>query len=619
MRDYTLTVPFMNSCSDENNREKILVELKRCGADRVFIAGAGYSINKETQQKQFEELKVNYDFYKKNGFEVGVWFDSTYVFDADDSISIEKRVTKEGLTGNNFCHADENLLNLASEYATEFARIGFDLIMYDDNFHFGLQGTCYCDNHKRLFYEMYGDKYDFEEVRAKALDDLESEETKLMLAIGGESFRRFAKKVRDAVDIVNPDVRMGICANIGNYNIAGITLEEVTRILAGKNKPFVRTIGSPYWDYYPGWPNRLSYAIELEREQIEKLNGKGIETMCEGDVFPRPRIYTNAAPLECFDMVMIADGKFDGILKYMIDYYAPADYETGYVDFHVDNKDIREDIGNNFENKIATGVRMYGLPEGLSISGSFFSQLSIPTTYEGEGIVGAAFGDAAKYVDKKVLDKGLIIDVKAAKILTDRGIDVGLRSEPIAVPFVAEDYGKGVYFKSFASNKGYYKIDVDEKAVIDSFYMEHERRYSTEAEEIERVPAAYRYENADGQRFFVMAIDVETALKQVLKESFRSYAKAEQVMNGAEWAGRKTLPVKCYKYPDLYVMCKEDETSVAVGLWNFSKDKIKKPEIKLDKKYADIGYLNCTGEMFSDKVELSTLYPYEFSGFVLKK
>jgi hypothetical protein len=36
------------------------------------------------------------------------------------------------------------------------------------------------------------------------------------------------------------------------------------------------------------------------------------------------------------------------------------------------------------------------------------------------------FGEAAKYVDKNALKSGAIIDISAAKILMEKGIDVGI-------------------------------------------------------------------------------------------------------------------------------------------------------------------------------------------------
>ncbi|MBO5070928.1 MAG: hypothetical protein J6C37_11295, partial [Roseburia sp.] len=48
------------------------------------------------------------------------------------------------------------------------------------------------------------------------------------------------------------------------------------------------------------------------------------------------------------------------------------------------------------------------------------------TVYEGLGAAGVAFGENVKYIPGDALRNGLILDARAAAILTERGVDVGI-------------------------------------------------------------------------------------------------------------------------------------------------------------------------------------------------
>ena len=66
--------------------------------------------------------------------------------------------------------------------------------------------------------------------------------------------------------------------------------------------------------------------------------GNDFDIMSEGDVYPRPRYTCPAAYLELYDAVTRIDGAYSGILKYMFDYVAGPDFETGYLKIHKDNE-----------------------------------------------------------------------------------------------------------------------------------------------------------------------------------------------------------------------------------------------------------------------------------------
>jgi hypothetical protein len=448
----------------------------------------------------------------------------------------------------------------------------------------------------------------------------------------------FVTRIRKAIDTVNPNMRFALCAHGADYYWNGTDIITLAKLAAGNTKPIIRTIGAPYWDYFSDYPDRLASVFELERAEFEFLKNSGIETMAEGDSFPRPRYTCSAAQLELFDMAMRADGKADGILKYMHCYRATPEYEKGYVNEHIINQPIYEEIEARLAPKTATGVRVYHFPDkcfeakekyskfGYTASiipteGYILSQLSIPTTYEGSGIAGVSFGENTRYLSDEQLAGGILTDIVGAMELTERGIDCGLKNVvgkfvPGVEYFCGEDSAR-----IFSHDKSPYQIEVSDNAKVVSYYLSGAFRHYSMMDTCTKVPATYLYENANGQRFCVMAFDAKESVRSTksLLEHYRSYGKSKILMDAVEWLGGKKLPARCENNPDLYIMAKTDKDgAMAVGLWNLHRDKIRVPEIILDKDFSSIEFINCTGKLEGNKVTLSTIHAYDFAGFEVK-
>ena len=61
------------------------------------------------------------------------------------------------------------------------------------------------------------------------------------------------------------------------------------------------------------------------------------------------------------------------------------------------------------------------------------AHLSIPTSYTC-GSCAAVFGENARSCEMSVIKKGAMLDAISAKILSDRGVDVGIRSDVELIP-----------------------------------------------------------------------------------------------------------------------------------------------------------------------------------------
>lgn len=641
MKDYKISIPLSGAHNSPYIREQSIIQHKRAGVKRVFTGVVNTVGLPEIEDKTFEEFKETVDMYHKEGIEVGLWCPSSFGRGFD---VFTAQVNDKGEEKTQFkCHLDERLINFHCEKAKRAARLGCDIYMLDDDFHhhhgksYNIKG-CFCEHHRKLFNELCDGKLDFDLVKEKFWDDQPNPYRETYLETLRLSLERFVARIREAIDTVNPNMRLALCAHGADYFWNGADIRRLAKIAAGNTKPLIRTIGAPYWDYFSSYPDRLASVFEFERAEFEFLKDSGIETMAEGDSFPRPRYTCSAAQLELFDMAMRADGKANGILKYMLCYRATPEYELGYVNEHVENKPIYDAIEKYFADKTAVGARVYQFPDkclqaekkysefGYTASimpaeGYVLSQLSIPTTYEGKGIAGVAFGENAKYLTDEQLAGGILTDVKGAIALTERGIDCGLKKVVEKITPIGERFSEYDSARLFSYDKSPYRIEISDKAKVVSEYSIGKFSWYGELDEITNDTATYLYENANGQRFCVMAFDAKESIASAksLLEVYRSYGKSKLLMDALEWLGGKKLPARSEGNPDLYVMAKKDDDgAMAVGLWNLHRDKIRQPKIVLDKEYSSIEFINCTGTLNGNEVTLSTLHAYEFAGFNVK-
>ena len=231
----------------------------------------------------------------------------------------------------------------------------------------------------------------------------------------------------------------------------------------------------------------------------------------------------------------------------------------------------------------------------------------ISTVYGDGGICRAVFGEEARHVELEKIANGAIIDGIAARLLTDRGVDVGLEGD---VKFTDTK----VSFLTYA--------DVEERAFVAPSEIRYaEMKISERADTVcmayfedEKKPLAYTYENAGGARFLVYCFDSMALPRNT--GMYRGYVQQKVLREGIEWISGKKLPAFIEKCPDLYVMCKGNGDKMAVALFNFFADSVDEPVIRLDKQYTSVRFLNCNGRLEGDRVILDApIYAYGFVAF----
>lgn len=628
--EYNVSTPVPLKLFKRYGKDVMLKEIQRLGAKRVFLTRSIYHLDKDSFAKELEEIKDICAFLKGYGLEVGLWGWSFLVKNLKDEF--HHICNFDGATDPSAaCPLDPNFKEFAGCYAAELAKTGVDMLLYDDDYRLaywsGSMG-CGCDVHMQRLCEILCEEISPEDFKRKMLSGGKNKYRDAYLAVNREALTGFASHIRKCVDAVNPNIRIGVCSCM-NWDFDGTDPAEISRIFAGSTRPFLRLIGATYWSTQPRWSifNRLGTVIELERMELSWCRKDEMEILAEGDTYPRPRFAVPASYLELFDIALMADGGTNGIMNYALDYAADPSYETAYVDTVCRNKELYNEIRNVFSPKTACGMRIVEkqkrfedmvIPDDRkcneSVLDTFFSpaakmvsSLSIPSTYMGNDGCTIIFGENAHGLSDELLQHGAILDLTAATILQEAGIDTGIVSVGKKVKPSLEYFADGD-IDVLARYAGYI-TELKPTAKPESYFV------YTDDDETKQAPASYYYENTNGQRFLVFTFD----MYYNDESCFRTYTRGNQLIKAAEKLSGSPLPASIQKCPDMYMMCKKDQKgALAVGLWNVFADKAREPVVTLERTFESIRFIKGAGRLEGNKVYLDEIPAFEFVGFEVK-
>ena len=619
---YQISVPIMLSTCERYGTERYIERLSQMGAKRVFLAVNSYETDAEKRKKVLDALKKYVPAFKKAGFEVGVWL---WAFMVEGDRQYTHITSPSGpVSANQVCPSDEAFCRFAAEYAADLAACGLDMILYDDDYRYGFLDCglgCACKNHRAFMAAELGEPVPEEGLGKRIFGGAKNKYRSAFLHANAHFLTQFARQVRASVDRVNPSVRIGLCACMDVWDFCGVPADEISVLLAGKTKPFLRLIGAPYWSPNKNCGNRLQDVIDLTRMERAWCRD-GIEIVSEGDCYPRPRFACSAARLECYDIALRAAGGMDGILKYVFDYWSSPDYEPGYIDRHLAHLPLYEKIETFFAGKKPVGVRVYEFEkkfENMTVRGhydgvdgvqmTFFppaarmvSACSLPAVFEGKGTCGVAFGENARYLTDEAIGGGLILDARAAEILQERGVDAGLLR--VGGAFAAkEEYfeASGEYVNLNGSEV--LEIEAKDGATVESEYVDGETRRT----------ASYRYQNAAGQKFLVLGFDGYYAGEH----SFKQYARAAQLRDAIRFFGGE-LPAFLCNCPDAYLICSRNGAEKAVLIGNFFDDALENAAVTVGPGYTAAAFAGCTGRLVGEHVLIDRIEPYAVAAFSVK-
>lgn len=637
---FRITVPlsYKTPLTDE-----LLSLLRRSGAHRVALAIGREIDHAFSSPETLEQLKTSLAFFTAHGYEPLVWVGQTFGHDTASGggkyTSVQCVDASAPANGSVFCPLDEAFLADFKLWMKKLVQCGAKLILLDDDFRLSYRGTgigCCCELHRMQLQKELGEPITREQLKEKVFTGAPNRYRDAWLKVQKGSMEQFGRELRRAVDELDETVRLGFCCSPCGFDLDMDTL-SLAKIMAGKTRPFLRTLGAPYWATKPN-RRHLGEIVNMERMEIEWCRAAGIETIAEGDNFPRPRFMTPAAYVEIFESILRADGQNDGILKFYWKTDEAFDYESGYLEAHEQGEELKQQIEALFADKTeAVGLFPYNrqnLTQGATLDPADPKRLSrcerslyypslnlaavtsMPTAFSGNGVK-MVFGENARAIPEKELASGCVLDVEAARILTERGIDVGLTSPlPLAVYGASGSFSGVREFDRERKNATamlgsvkLYDLPKNKNTLTLSWFRQGETLHE----------GVYRYENAKGQRFLVYPFSAAEAAGE--RHWFNSYWRKEQLLEELTYLGRKPLEVSVIsRAPMVYPLVKKNESAVAVGLWNVFEDKIHSLRVRVEGDYNEIRFVNCQGHREGKDVVLdSILYPFEFAGFEMKK
>lgn len=639
---YKLSIPLMNDTVNEQTRETYAAQFREARADRIFLA-----LNRILDRKIADETMVslgdNISFFKNAGFEVGVWMNAfghgvgeggadgfTYMVDHAGS-------TQHGVC----CPLDEYFVEEFSYLAKVIADQHPDVIMVDDDFRMSLRGPmfgCFCEQHMVRFQEICGETFDRAFFVEQVFSGKPNKYRDAYLQAQSEALWKAAHGLREAVDTVDCRIPLILCCTVDSFDCDGIDTAEFARYWAGNGQPELRLAGAPYWSRVN--TTSLPGVIETARMLSSMLKGSGIRLMSEGDAYPRPRYNIPASYLELFDAALRADGSYDGILKYMIDYFSDPTYETGYLRLHNYDKPSLESVGNFAAGdacgvQVITKIRPFAkadfslMPPNVNspwaFAGTILARCSVPTTYTGISPIKAVFGENARDFVPATEDC-LIIDGAAALILHEQGIDVGLRranawtkTAPVA-EYLSD--GEKISLQPIVCSTDCHLLcgEYNNNIVVLSRFAVNEKDITSIDTPLtnnsREIVAAYRYQNAAGQKFLVFTFTVDDS-KSLL---YKHYGRQRILLDTIEKFFDYSLPVKCEKSPDLYLLAKKTPTGLSVIACNCFDDPVIDPVFTLDNTYKTASFINTDGTLNGNTLRLRKPIPaFSFVAFTVER
>ena len=194
----------------------------------------------------------------------------------------------------------------------------------------------------------------------------------------------------------------------------------------------------------------------------------------------------------------------------------------------------------------------------------------------------------------------MIIDLPAARILTENGIDVGIESfGDEASTSLEHFYDNNEYI---SASPVITEVKLKKAAKIRSGFL---------LEDKTEIPASFTYENAQGYKFLVYTFDCQLSGEEII----RNYERPKQILKIMSEFGIN-FPVRIDNCPDLYVQVKQSKNGdTAIGLWNCFEDSVIDRDIILSDSFKNCEIINFNGKFEGNKIHIDKLCAFEF-GFI---
>ncbi len=322
-------------------------------------------------------------------------------------------------------------------------------------------GACFCPRHLAEFAKRYGKALTGPEINAAFTNRTEANLPirRAFAETVRESLVALARRIRAAVDEVDPSIRIMLCQPAG-CDKDGDSTEAVARALAGSTRPAIRPWGALY--SAETTPASIPPAMAHAVWTLERLP-KDIETFYEADTYPHNRFYSSAAQLLSL-MTGVAMAGTSDFLFFCLQYQDDPFEDPGYADAYLKLKPRLEAVRRFICERDAklVGVRALWKAEDLYLTRGFgeghgtenlegmaylLAKFGVPYTTRPEASGPALLvGGLPEVLDdeeiRRLLSGGLLVDAQAAAILAARGFsrELGVDVTPVErLPALGEE------------------------------------------------------------------------------------------------------------------------------------------------------------------------------------
>ena len=248
-----------------------------------------------------------------------------------------------------------------------------------------------------------------------------------------DSLAGLAAAVREAIDAVDPSIRVCLCQS-GFVDLDGDSTEAVARAFAGKTRPMVRVCGAAYFN--ENAPATLPGVLSHTFWSAQHL-GRDIELIHETDPYPHNRFFNSSLYLlsEISAAVMAGvTGSYYYCTQYADD---PMGDDDGYVRRLMSERRRLEVVRDLRAKMRPCGVRAIYSPKEvymtrtarksgmLPVQAYFLAKMGFPMTTAEEASVAMLIGSTPDVLSddevRQILGGGVLLDAEAAVCLAKRG------------------------------------------------------------------------------------------------------------------------------------------------------------------------------------------------------